>query len=137
MELDVVVNDHNPQNLEKIFNAKFVYQNPHYSLLIKETQIKWFVLIPNQTMSGENSEYIKSFYGSAYQLADHLKAKGFGQHYNLAKIGNKLPYLHIHLVFRSEEDEAWPDAIWCHEPLKPGSVTALELKSIIEGFSEK
>jgi diadenosine tetraphosphate (Ap4A) HIT family hydrolase len=41
-----------------------------------------------------------------------LRSEGFGEHYNIAKIGNKLPYYHIHLVMRNQNDQAWPETIW-------------------------
>jgi len=74
-------------------------------------------------------------YGQMHKLAEGLQEVGRG-HFNLAKIGNKSPWLHFHLVFRKESDEAWPDAIWCHEPLEenPRQAAALikQIKTIMQ-----
>ena len=37
---------------------------------------------------------------------------------NIADIGNKAPQLHIHIVARNTEDEAWPAVVWSR-PLVP------------------
>ena len=37
---------------------------------------------------------------------------------NIADIGNKAPQLHIHIVARQSDDEAWPAVVWSR-PLEP------------------
>jgi diadenosine tetraphosphate (Ap4A) HIT family hydrolase len=67
-------------------------------------------------------------------VADHLKRKGLAEHFNVAKIGNKLPYYHIHLVFRKPNDEAWPEPIWCSENLTPNKEMQQKLKTLLADF---
>lgn len=134
--MDIILQDHSIENLEKTFDAIFLFDHPLYSLLAKSTEMKWLVIIPKQELTGaENNHYVQNLYGEIYRLADFVQEEGFGGHYNLAKIGNKHPNYHIHLVFRDEQDEAWPDAIWCHEPLKPSKANIEAWQKIISQFS--
>lgn len=133
--MDIILSDHTPQNLERIFNSVFLYDHPLYSLLAKETEMTWLLIIPKQSLEGqEQLEYVGDLYREIYRLIDFSQQNKIGQHFNIAKIGNKLPYQHIHLVFRGDKDEVWPDAIWCHEPLKASNHTPITLKTALAPF---
>jgi len=54
--------------------------------------------------------------------------KGLPKHFNVAKIGNLLPFYHIHIVFR---DEALPNPIWCLKNLKNSKKTADNFKETL------
>lgn len=124
--MDIILQDHSKEQLEQIFQNHYLYDHPLYSLMANATKIPWLQFIPKQSL--ENREYAATLYGEIHKVAFALQAKGYG-HFNLAKIGNKLPYYHIHLVFRKEGDEVWPDAIWCHEPLQKEEKQPERLKS--------
>ena len=133
--MDIILSDHTPQNLERVFNSVFLYDHPLYSLLAKETEITWLLIIPKQSLeSQEQLEYVGNLYSEIYRLIDFSQQNKIGQHFNIAKIGNKLPYQHIHLVFREDKDEVWPDSIWCHEPLKASKTNADRLKVALKAF---
>jgi|ACQI01.1.fsa_nt_gi diadenosine tetraphosphate (Ap4A) HIT family hydrolase len=134
MNLDQLIEDHSPENLEIVFDSIYLYKNDFYSLLAKKTEMPWLIIIPKQDVNGQNIEFVKGLYSSIYLLADFLQEKGLGKHYNLAKIGNKNPFHHLHLIFRDENDEVWPDAVWCHEPLKASSKTTSKLNSLLSTF---
>jgi len=129
MTVDIILKDHQPALLEKTFGNHFLYQTENYSLMCEATEIPWLQFIPTQNPE-ENSQYAAELYGEIHRIANHLKSKGFGPHINIAKIGNKLPYYHIHLVFRNKNDQAWPEPIWCISSLnkKP------EIPQTISGF---
>lgn len=133
MELDQVVANHTPENLEKLFGAKHLAELPFFSILIKETAIPWIIFVPKAPLTHNSSMLMLN--GQIFKIANALQAMGRG-HYNFAKIGNKNPWLHFHLVFRNENDEAWPDPIWCHEPLNenPRMAQALgnQIKTILQ-----
>jgi len=136
MQLDQIVTDHSKENLETTFNAKLVAELPFFSILVKETTIPWILFIPKYPM--DNTSALLMLYGQIHNLADALQQLGRG-HYNIAKIGNKNPWLHFHLVFRNENDEAWPDPIWCHEPLaeneRQATALAKQIKTILQDTS--
>ncbi|QCU90698.1 hypothetical protein [Thiomicrorhabdus sediminis] len=133
--MNIILNDHSAQNLENTFDAIYLNSCPLFSLMAEKTELPWLLVIPKQALdSSTNLNYIQQLYGDIYRLTDFLLDKGYGPKFNLAKIGNKNPLQHIHLVFRNEEDECWPDAIWCHEPLKASENTANELKAALADF---
>lgn len=115
--MDIILEDHQPALLEKTFGNHFLYQTDLYSLMCEDTVIPWLQIIPTQNPE-QNPEYAGQLYAEIHKLAAHLKDKGLGPHANIAKIGNKLPYYHIHLVFRNKNDQAWPEPIWCLSSLK-------------------
>ena len=133
--MDIILSDHTPPNLERVFNSVFLYDHPLYSLLAKETEMTWLLIIPKQSLeSQEQLEYVGNLYSEIYRLIGFSQQNKVGQHFNIAKIGNKLPYQHIHLVFREDKDEVWPDSIWCHEPLKASKTNADRLKVALKAF---
>lgn len=133
--MDIIVEDHSTDYLENLFNATFVLEHSLFSVLAKNTEINWLVFIPKQNLSNENLGYVGNVYAEIHRIADFLKKNGIKGHTNIAKIGNKHPNYHIHLVFRTEDDEAWPDAIWCHEPLKQSKIQATYLSEILKELS--
>lgn len=131
--MDQIIENHNPEFLEELFAASFILKHPLFSVLAKNTEMKWLVIVPKQEVK-DNPTYAGELYAEIHRLADHIQQSGFGGHFNLAKIGNKHPNYHIHLVFRDEQDEAWPDAIWCHEPLKQSNMNLAQWSNLLKGF---
>ena len=133
--MDFILNDHSPSNLEATFNALFLYDHPLFSLMAEQTELTWLLVIPKQPLDGKvNKNYTEKLFGAIYELIDFMQEHEIGQHFNLAKIGNKNPNQHIHLIFRKETDEVWPDAVWCHEPLTPSTQRPQELKAALAPF---
>lgn len=132
--MDIIVEDHSIEHLENLFSASFVLEHPLFSVVAKNTEIKWLVIVPKQSMGNDNLEYVGNVYAEIHHIANFLKKKGVEGHTNIAKIGNKHPNYHIHLVFRTEQDEAWPDAIWCHEPLKTNTENSSSILKILQNY---
>ncbi|PLA75200.1 hypothetical protein CYQ88_02945 [Hydrogenovibrio sp. SC-1] len=132
--MDIILEDHQPTLLEKTFGNYFLYQTDLYSLMCEDTVIPWLQIIPTQNPE-QNPEYAGQLYAEIHKLAAYLKGKGLGPHANIAKIGNKLPYYHIHLVFRNENDQAWPEPIWgltnLHQAIEMPQTVKHLLKSFI------
>lgn len=133
--MDNLITKHTPALLEKTFDSVYLFEHPLYSLLAEKTELPWLLVIPKQALS--ERFYIEQLYGEIYQMIDLLQKAGFGPHYNIAKIGNKSPNLHLHVIFREEGDEVWPDAVWCHEPLKASEEMPERFRQALQGhFSE-
>lgn len=132
--MDNILSDHTPALLEKTFEAHYLFDHPLYSLMAEPTELPWLLVIPKQPLT--SIDYVEKLYGAIYQLIDFAQQAGFGPHFNLAKIGNKNPNQHIHVIFRTQEDEVWPDAVWCHEPLTPSDRSADNFRSALAAFFE-
>lgn len=133
--MDIILPNHTPELLESTFDAVYLYDHPLYSLMAEKTQIPWLLIVPKASLqASENLDYIQQLYGELYRLIDFIQKNDIGEHFNLAKIGNKNPHQHIHLIFREENDEVWPDAVWCHEPLNASDTRPQELKKVLAPF---
>lgn len=130
--MDIILEDHQPALLEKTFGNHFLYQTDLYALMCETTEIPWLQFIPTQNPEN-NPIYAGQLYGEIHKIATHLKQKGLGPHVNIAKIGNKLPYYHIHLVFRSKNDQAWPEPIWGFN-LNQASEMPQTVKNLLRDF---
>ncbi len=132
--MDIIVTDHSVENLEAKYENKHLYTTKDYSLMCEETVIPWLQIIPNRSLA-EDTEYAAFLYKEAHDIANKLVKEGFPKHINIAKIGNKLPYYHIHIVFREERDEAWPEPVWCPKILLTNKNQAVLFKnSFIETY---
>ncbi len=133
--MDIILPEHRPELLEKTFDAIYLYDHPLYSLMVESTEVPWLLVIPKQPLT--EAAYIEKLYGQIYKLIHTLQHAGFGPHYNLAKLGNQNPHLHIHIIFRTENDEAWPKPVWCQEPLNQNDGALLKMKvALANHFNE-
>lgn len=130
--MDIIIQDHSPDNLERLYENQFLYQTQDYSLMCEATDLPWLQFIPNRELS--DTDYAAKLYGEIYRVANFLKGKGLADHFNVAKIGNKLPYYHIHLVFRKPSDEAWPEPIWCLPNLTASNEMPALLKTLLKDY---
>jgi len=133
--MDIILPEHTAELLEQTFDAHFLYDHPLYSVMAEPTELPWILVIPKQPLTDRT--YIEKLYGEIYQLVEILQQAGFGPHFNLAKIGNKNPNQHIHVIFRQEDDEVWPDAVWCHEPVKASSEMPEKLRQALASYFSK
>lgn len=133
--MDTIIENHDPKYLEDTYENHFLFQNNDFSIMCESTQVPWLQLIPNKPLT--DATYIGTIYQTLYKLGEHLKQDGFGTHFNVAKIGNKLPFYHIHLVMRSTDDEIWPEAIWCCNNLTQDNEIHLKLKAAVQSFFQK
>ena len=47
---------------------------------------------------------------------------------NIANLGNMVPQLHIHIVARFQDDDAWPGPIWSFQNTKNYSKTQAKIE---------
>jgi len=130
--MDIILPEHHPKLLEQTFDAKYLYDHPLYSLMAEPTALPWLLVIPKQSLT--EPAYIEKLYGEIYRLIHVLQQAGFGPHFNLAKLGNQNPHLHIHIIFRTEADEVWPSPVWCHEPLTTDNQMPATLKAALSDY---
>lgn len=135
--MDIILPNHSPELLESTFDAVYLYDHPLFSLMAEKTVMPWFLVVPKKQLNANDDlNYVQQLYGEIYRLIGFIQQNNIGQHFNIAKIGNKNPNQHIHLIFREESDEVWPDAVWCHEPLTASDETPERLKTALSPFFE-
>lgn len=93
-----------------------VCDNNDYCLrLHRNASVPWLILVP-KTEATELFNCKPQLKQHIAQTVDHLAS--FCQTYfkadkmNIATLGNVVSQLHIHLIVRYHDDDAWPDPIW-------------------------
>lgn len=87
-------------------------ETPEFFVALKPVSIPWVLFIPKGVVK---TDIEKKLYAEALELNEKLKASYPDSIHNIAKIGNKNPVYHLHLVIRNEDDLLWPAPIWCRE----------------------
>lgn len=99
-------------------------------LLMNDARFPWLVLVPRQPGLVEMSDL--DFRAQAMLQREVEAASGAMQRLhapdklNIAAIGNVVAQLHVHVVGRRREDEAWPRPVWGTAPAKPYQGQRLE-----------
>lgn len=99
-------------NLNSFTGCDVVSEANDYWVLVKPCSIPWLIFVPKEKIDDSQEE---GLFIEAFRFCKRLKPLYSNYKYNLAKIGNKNPVFHIHLVFRQPEDALWPEPIWCRE----------------------
>lgn len=85
-------------------------------LLMNDTRFPWVVLVPRQPNVSEVFELSPDdqtqLWREASALAEAMKAGFDGDKMNIATLGNVVSQLHVHLIVRYHDDEAWPGPVW-------------------------
>ena len=84
--------------------------------LADDSRFPWVLLIPEQAQASELHDLDKELRRDIIDLATRLGKvmKGIfeADKVNVAAIGNLVPQLHVHVVARRQDDDAWPAPIW-------------------------
>jgi len=92
--------------------CELIKEEADYFILGKPVAIPWIILVPKNSAI-ENMEL--TMFKAAIDLKDLLQKTYPSFIHNIAKIGNKNPNYHVHLLFRNEHDALWPIPVWCKE----------------------
>lgn len=85
-------------------------------LLMNDSRYPWIILVPKVESASEltdlHSDQIKNLYSDIELISKFFKSKYPSTVINVAKIGNIVKQLHIHIVARNENDPSWPNPVW-------------------------
>jgi diadenosine tetraphosphate (Ap4A) HIT family hydrolase len=84
--------------------------------LMDDSRYPWLVLIPRRRGVSEVFDLDDvdqcQLWREASRVGQAFKAMVGGDKLNVASLGNVVPQLHVHLVVRRQDDEAWPGPVW-------------------------
>lgn len=84
--------------------------------LMDDARFPWLILVPRRPNIREVFELSTGdqaqLWHEATWLGRELKQAMNGDKLNLASLGNQVPQLHLHVIVRSERDDAWPAPVW-------------------------
>jgi diadenosine tetraphosphate (Ap4A) HIT family hydrolase len=82
----------------------------------------WLILIPKREGASEiidlNAEDRKILMDEICMVSDYIKHEFLPEKINVAALGNQVKQLHIHIIGRYKEDQAWPGPVWDKGVLK-------------------
>jgi len=98
---------------------KLGYIDDSLLLLMNNSEVPWFILIPDTTTEESDDEFDLLSRDKQIALLDqiNLVSQFMRKQYhfdklNIATIGNVVRQLHIHIVARSTTDFCWPNVVW-------------------------
>lgn len=84
--------------------------------LMNDTRFVWALLIPQREGIRESFELPTSERAQLWQEVDQLSAFMMrhtgADKINIGALGNMVPQLHVHVIARSQGDDAWPGPVW-------------------------
>lgn len=98
-------------------------------LLSNDARYPWLILVPRQPEISEvyqlSAPDQARLWQEATQVGEALMAAFDAHKLNVAALGNQVKQLHIHVIARFDNDEAWPDPVWGVGESKPYQAEAL------------
>jgi diadenosine tetraphosphate (Ap4A) HIT family hydrolase len=111
-------------------------------LLMNDAGYPWFILVPRREAVSElfqlDTADQQQLWMETTRLAETLKDAFAADKMNVATLGNVVSQLHMHVIVRRREDQAWPAPVWGRYPAKPyeaGEVAAIRerLRLVLTG----
>lgn len=103
-------------------------------LLMNDKRYPWLILVPRREGLRDFHDVAAADKATFLAEIDHvsevLKVQNAAHKMNVGALGNMVPQLHVHVIARFEEDEAWPNPVWGLG--KPVPYAASEVGSLIE-----
>ncbi|MFC3283292.1 HIT domain-containing protein [Litchfieldella rifensis] len=91
--------------------------------LMNDSRFPWLVLIPRRPAVSEVFELSEAdqaqLWKEATALGRTMKEALEGDKLNLATLGNVVAQLHLHVIIRNHDDDAWPAPVWGHGQARP------------------
>ncbi|MEH6404668.1 MAG: HIT family protein [Sneathiella sp.] len=98
---------------DTIFIQKLTVSNLY---LLNDSRYPWVVLVPERENLSELHDLVPLDYTAVMeevrQLSHVLSACFTPQKINVGALGNLVPQLHIHIIARETDDQAWPAPVW-------------------------
>lgn len=103
-------------------------------LLMNDANYPWFILVPRREAVSElfqlDTADQQRLWLETTRLAETLKDAFVADKMNVATLGNVVSQLHMHVIVRRREDQAWPAPVWGRHPAR--AYEAAEIAAIRE-----
>jgi diadenosine tetraphosphate (Ap4A) HIT family hydrolase len=96
--------------------------------LMNDANFPWLVLVPQISDAIEivdlDSDTRHRLIDEIAKASDALRSVTGAEKLNVAALGNQVAQLHVHVIARFRDDEAWPGPVWGAAPRRPYSADA-------------
>jgi len=108
-----------------------------------DARYPWVILIPQRSEVVEiydlTTQDQATLWREATRLGEAMMRHYGGDKLNVATLGNQVPQLHLHVIVRFKDDDAWPGPVWGHGQAKSYGEAALEARrqevaALVEGL---
>lgn len=90
--------------------------------LMDDARYPWLILVPRITGATElvdlDAAAQHSLLGEINVASTALRTLFAPHKLNVAALGNVVPQLHVHVIARSRDDDAWPRPVWGAHPAR-------------------
>ena len=84
--------------------------------MMRDARYYWLVLVPQIEGTVEWFDLpdvsARGLFTTAQECAQRLQALTRADKMNIAALGNMVKQLHVHVIARHKDDEAWPGPVW-------------------------
>ena len=99
-------------------------------LLMRDTRYPWLILVPeraditeiHQMQSADRMQLMAEIVAASEVVAELFQPDKI----NVGALGNLVPQLHVHVLGRRRDDQAWPGPVWGHGVPEPYARDALD-----------
>lgn len=114
--------------------------------LMNDTRFPWLLLIPRRQGINEvfelNETEQRQLWHEASRIGQAFKTLMEADKLNVASLGNLVAQLHVHLVLRRTDDDAWPGPVWGQGEATPYDLDTLaamrdRVLAMLEGLDLK
>ena len=92
-------------------------------LLMNDRRFPWCILVPRLADLRELHDVPRDKRILLFEEIDTVSRallSATGAHkINVAALGNQVPQLHVHVIARHQDDDAWPAPVWSSSPSEP------------------
>lgn len=92
-------------------------------LLMNDARFAWLILVPRRAHVSEVADLSDDdqaqLWREATRLGSAMKEALGGDKLNIAALGNVVAQLHVHVVVRRRDDDAWPAPVWGNGVARP------------------
>ena len=85
-------------------------------LLMNDARYPWLILVPRRDgltdLHQISQDEQAQVFAEITQASEVLETLYSPHKLNVAALGNQVPQLHIHVIARKTDDEAWPGPVW-------------------------
>ncbi len=108
------------------------------ALLMNDARYPWIILVPRRAATTEIHELDAARRAALIEetagAAKILKQVSGAKKINIGALGNIVTQLHVHVVARFVEDEAWPGPVWGQGAARPYSAAAA--KTLVDALAK-
>ena len=105
------------------------------ALLMRDDRFPWVILVPRiaglRDLHDLPRDRVLDLFGEITAVSRALVDQYEAEKINVAALGNQVPQLHVHVIGRYSDDEAWPGPVWNASSARDVDTTAVRSRAVV------